>query len=132
MLGHALLGLDLTLLSMFGVIGLMSILINDALLIVTRIIEGEEAGSDAPIVDAVTARFRPVLLTTVTTLLGVTPLILEQSLQAQFLIPTAVSLGFGLLFGSAFVLFLVPAYSSVYAALRQRFRRRRSAQARPT
>ena len=56
-----------------------------------------------------------------TTFLGVTPLILERSLQAQFLIPTAVSLGFGLLVGSVFMLFLAPAYAAIHARLRAAF-----------
>ncbi len=118
--GHAALGMNLTLLSMFGIIGLSGILINGALLIVDRIIRNESKGIDTPIEEAVTARFRPVLLTTLTTFFGITPLILETSLQAQFLIPTAVSLGFGLLAGSVFVLLLVPALAALYARLRHR------------
>ena len=115
--GHAMLGMNLTLLSMFGIIGLSGIIINGALLIVNQVIQNEESGSETPIVDAVIARFRPVLLTTLTTFFGIAPLILETSLQAQFLIPTAVSLGFGLLAGSVFVLFLVPALCAVYSWL---------------
>ncbi|MEO1651234.1 MAG: efflux RND transporter permease subunit [Pseudomonadota bacterium] len=121
--GHALLGLNLTLLSLFGVIGLAGIIINDALLLVDQIIEEEANGArdEEAIVESVVLRFRPVILTTLTTFFGVSPLILEQSVQAQFLIPTAVALGFGILVGGAFVIFLVPAFASLYAQVRARF-----------
>lgn len=115
LIGHALLGLDLTLLSIFGVVGLSGIVINGALLLcATRNrlrSEGKEA-SDA-IEEAAVTRFRPIVLTTLTTFLGVSPLVLETSIQAQFLIPTAVSLGFGILISAVFVLTLVPAYLSL-------------------
>ena len=114
LIGHAALGLDLTLLSIFGVVGLSGIVINGALLPVTTASRGVAVGepwADA-VVGAVVSRFRPIVLTTLTTALGITPLVLETSTQAQFLIPTAVSLGGGILIGSAFVLFLTPAYLS--------------------
>ncbi len=112
--GHALLGLDLTLLSVFGVVGLSGIVINGALLLITTANCNQTDGQSAPeaITEAAVSRFRPIFLTTLTTFLGVTPLVLETSIQAQFLIPTAVSLGFGILIGSFFVLLLVPAYLS--------------------
>ncbi|MEL6565109.1 MAG: efflux RND transporter permease subunit [Pseudomonadota bacterium] len=132
--GHALLGLNLTLLSMFGVIGLSGIMINASLLILN---EFEDLGRDADaraddedddalvdrIAAAVASRFRPIFLTTCTTFLGITPLILEQSLQAQFLIPTAVSLGFGILVGSIMVLLLMPAYLRIHDWLGRQARR---------
>ena len=117
-LGHWALGLNLTLLSSFGLIGLLGILINDALLLVVRIFEHVEQDDDSPVARALAERFRPILLTTVTTFLGVTPLILETSLQAQFLIPTAVSLGFGLLIGSVFTLVVVPAVAAIYLRMK--------------
>lgn len=117
-IGHGALGMNLTLLSMFGIIGLSGILINGALLIIDRIITNQQNGADDPIADAVTARFRPILLTTLTTVFGISPLILETSLQAQFLIPTAVSLGFGLLFGAVFVILLLPALAALFAQLK--------------
>ena len=117
LLGHALLGLDLTLLSIFGVVGLSGIVINGALLLCAtqNRLRDEGQESRGAIVEAVVARFRPVILTTLTTFLGVTPLVLETSIQAQFLIPTAVSLGFGILIGAVFVLILLPAYLAVAA-----------------
>ncbi|KIT14934.1 efflux RND transporter permease subunit [Jannaschia aquimarina] len=121
--GHALLGLNLTLLSMFGVVGLAGVIVNDALLIVDYILEAEADGKPwhEAITEATLGRFRPVILTTLTTVLGISPLILETSVQAQFLIPTAVSLGFGVAFVSIFQMVLVPAYASIYARLRNRF-----------
>lgn len=115
-LAHAALGLNLTLLSMFGIIGLSGVIVNGALLIVDSIQAEEAEGTDPPeaIRKATLSRFRPITLTTLTTFLGVTPLILETSVQGQFLIPTAVSLGFGVLFASALQMLLVPAYSSVF------------------
>ena len=117
---------------MFGIIGLSGIMINASLLILNEFedlgTEGrvDEEDTDA-LVDrisaAVASRFRPIFLTTCTTFLGITPLILEQSLQAQFLIPTAVSLGFGILVGSVMVLALMPAYLRIHAWLVQQARR---------
>lgn len=120
--GHAILGIDLTLLSMFGIVGLAGVIVNDSLLIVDFIQEGEAAGKPEPeaIVDATLSRFRPIMLTTLTTFLGITPLVLETSVQAQFLIPTAVSLGAGVLFVSVLQMVLVPAYAALYAAARRR------------
>ncbi|MGR3493018.1 MAG: efflux RND transporter permease subunit, partial [Shimia sp.] len=120
--GHWLLGLDLTLLSMFGVVGLAGVIINDALLIVDYWIEREENGEDPldAIAEATIDRFRPVMLTTLTTFLGITPLILETSVQAQFLIPTAVALGSGVLFVAALQMVLVPAFASLLARGKRR------------
>ena len=120
-LGHLLLGLDLTLLSMFGIVGLAGVIINGSLLIVT-FMQREEADGTAPraaIETATLARFRPVVLTTLTTFLGITPLILETSVQARFLVPTAVSLGFGVLFASVLQMLLVPAYASLAESWRR-------------
>jgi multidrug efflux pump subunit AcrB len=125
-LGHAGLGLNLTLLSMFGIVGLTGVVINDALLIVDFIQEREAEGHDPyeAVEKATLDRFRPVMLTTLTTFLGISPLILEQSVQAQFLVPTAVSLGFGILFASLLQMVLVPAYAALYVRVRDgRWRR---------
>jgi multidrug efflux pump subunit AcrB len=121
-LGHALLGINLTLLSMFGIIGLAGVTINDSLLILDFAAEAEADGVDPQdaVEQATLSRFRPIVLTTVTTFLGVTPLILEPSVQAQFLIPTAVALGFGVVFVSLLQMILVPALASLYATGRRR------------
>jgi multidrug efflux pump subunit AcrB len=125
LLGHFALGLNLTLLSMFGVIGLAGILINGGVLINDYVLEKERAGADPfeAIVDSTVERFRPILLTTLTTALGIFPLILETSVQARFLIPTAVSLAFGVLVGSLILIFLMPAYCALYAGAKARIAR---------
>lgn len=122
LVGHYILGLNLTLLSVFGIIGLSGILINGGLLINDFVLERERAGDDPfeAIVESTVARFRPILLTTLTTFLGIFPLILETSVQASFLIPTAVSLAFGVLVGSVILIFLMPAYCALYAEGRRR------------
>jgi len=94
------------LLSVFRIIGLSDVIINGALLIVGQIIANEAAGSHGSITDAVTARFRPILLTT---FFGIAPPILETSLREQFVVPAAVSPGLGLLMGSVFAILRVPA-----------------------
>lgn len=129
LIGHALLGLNLTLLSMFGIVGLSGIVINSSLLMLNEIDatmnKGAVSAEDA-IAGAAASRFRPIVLTTLTTFFGISPLILETSPQAQFLIPTAVSLGFGVLSGALFVMTILPAYASLYYAGRQRWARARS------
>ncbi|MEM9794957.1 MAG: efflux RND transporter permease subunit [Pseudomonadota bacterium] len=120
--GHWALGLDLTLLSMFGVVGLAGVIVNDALLIVDYIKEREDDGDDPldAVSEATLDRFRPVMLTTLTTFLGITPLVLETSVQAQFLIPTAVALGGGVLFVAILQMVLVPAFASLHARAARR------------
>ncbi|MEZ5649896.1 MAG: efflux RND transporter permease subunit [Burkholderiaceae bacterium] len=127
LVGHALLGLNLTLLSMFGMVGLSGIVINSSLLLLNEIdaTRSEDEAIEDTIADAVASRFRPIALTTLTTFFGVSPLILETSPQAQFLIPTAVSLGFGVLSGAVFVMTIMPAYASLYFAGRRRLSGRR-------
>jgi len=125
-LGHLLLGLNLTLLSLFGIIGLAGVVVNGSLLIVTFMQQQEADGAEPAdaIEEAAIARFRPIVLTTLTTFLGITPLILETSVQAQFLIPTAVSLGFGVLFAALLQMVLVPANASLAERVRHRRRKR--------
>ena len=119
LLGHAALGLNLTLLSMFGVIGLAGVIINNSLIVVDFINERLDKGMQATdaVTEAMLDRFRAILLTTLTTFLGVTPIILETSVQAQFLVPTAVALGFGILIGTSMLLFILPALSILHLKL---------------
>ena len=109
-LGHVLMGLDLTILSMFGIVALTGIVVNDSLVMVDFINRRVRGG--IPLFEAVreagAARFRPILLTSLTTFAGLTPLLLERSVQAQFLIPMAVSLAFGVLFATGIILVGVP------------------------
>ena len=114
--GHALLQLEISLLSIFGIIGLSGVIINDALLMVDYINENLLRGMQRVegIVDAAVKRFRPIILTSLTTFFGVTPIVLEQSVQSAFLKPTAVSLGFGILIGTAVLMLIVPAMASLH------------------
>ncbi|MGB5569372.1 MAG: efflux RND transporter permease subunit [Sedimenticolaceae bacterium] len=109
--GHMALGLDLTLPSIIGMASLFGVVVNDSILLVVFIRDERAAG--VPVRQAARhaaiARFRPILLTSVTTIAGLTPLLLEKSLQAQILIPLAASLAFGLMSATLIALFLVPA-----------------------
>ncbi len=108
--GHLLMGLNLSLLSLFGIVGLTGVVVNDSLVLVdaTNRIRREGASVRDAITQGGALRFRAVILTSLTTFAGLTPMILERSLQAQFLIPMAVSLGFGVLFATFITLLLVP------------------------
>ena len=109
-LGHIWLGYDLSLVSMMGIIALSGVVINDSLIMLDYANRRRSEGADAltAISEAGTRRFRPILLTTLTTFGGLVPLIFETSLQAQYIIPMAISLGFGILFSTAIILVLVP------------------------
>ncbi len=121
-LGHWLLGLDLTMLSWFGFFGLSGIVINDAIILVTFYRELREQGQPAKqaIVDASCQRLRAVLLTSLTTIAGLLPLLFETSLQAQFLIPMAVSISFGLAYATVLILFVIPALISLIEEVKER------------
>ncbi len=110
-IGHALLGVPVGLFSLFGIIGLSGVVVNDSLVYMdfVRTEREEGAGLEDALVSAARARFRPIFLTSVTTFLGISPLIFEKSIQAQFLTPAAVSLGFGILFATVLVMIVVPA-----------------------
>ena len=119
-MGHLIMGIAVGLLSIFGIIGLAGVVINNSLVMVDKYNEYIAAGYDvqSAVVEGTKARFRPILLTSLTTFLGIFPLILETSLQAQFLIPLAVSIGFGVLFGTVIILLSVPAVFMGIAKLR--------------
>ena len=108
--GHVLMGLDLALLSMFGIVALSGVVVNDSLVLLNFYNELRRQGKpvDEALVEAGCQRFRPILLTSLTTFFALLPMILEKSVQAQFLIPMAVSLGFGILFATAIILVGVP------------------------
>lgn len=109
--GHIVMGLPLTVLSMFGLVALAGVAVNDSLVMVDFINRARDTGLslNEAVRLAGVKRFRPILLTSLTTFAGLTPLILEKSVQAQFLIPMAISLGFGVMFSTAVTLLLVPA-----------------------
>ena len=114
-LGHAILGLQMAIMSLFGVIGLSGVVVNDSLVMIDFINERLRQGMSGreAIIAGAKARFRPIFLTSVTTFLGVAPLVFETSLQAQFLIPMAASLGFGILFATVVLMMIVPALAMV-------------------
>ncbi|MCF7956354.1 MAG: efflux RND transporter permease subunit [Phycisphaerae bacterium] len=109
-IGHIILGFDLSMLSVFGIVALTGVVVNDSLIMIDLINREREEGIDLHqvITDSATRRFRPIMLTTLTTFFGLVPMILEKSLQARFLIPMAVSLAFGILFATVITLILVP------------------------
>jgi len=110
-LGHYLQGLPISLFSILGVIALIGIFVNDALVFITTFNDKIKAGMavEQAVIETGRARFRPILLTSITTIAGLAPLILEKSFQAQFLIPMAISVAYGLLVGTFILLVLIPA-----------------------
>ncbi len=108
--GHVIMGMNLTILSMFGIVALSGVVVNDSLVMVD-FINRKRASHEALLVaikEAGIVRFRPILLTSLTTFAGLFPLLMEKSMQAQFLIPMAVSLAFGVMFSTFITLMLVP------------------------
>lgn len=120
--GHWLLGLNLTILSMFGLFGLSGIVVNNSIILVTLFKELQHKGASLhdALVGAACGRLRAVLLTSLTTIGGLTPLLFERSLQAQFLIPMATSIAFGLGVSAVLVLFFVPALLSLVEGAKRR------------
>ncbi len=125
LLGHLLLGIPVGILSMFGIIALSGVVINGSLVLIDFVNENLATGMDRveAIVGAAKSRFRPIMLTAVTTFLGVAPITFETSLQAQFLIPMSASLGFGVLFGTILLQLLIPALCILQLRAGDRFRR---------
>jgi multidrug efflux pump subunit AcrB len=109
--GHVIQGMDLTILSGFGIVALSGVVVNDSLILVDYVNRHRRHGVSLlqVVKDSGKARFRPILLTSLTTFGGLTPLLLEKSLQAQFLIPMAISLAYGVIFATFITLVLVPA-----------------------
>jgi multidrug efflux pump subunit AcrB len=114
--GHYFMGLDMTMPSIVGMASLFGVVVNDSILLVVFIREARAKGTQIhqAAIEAGIARFRPIILTSISTIAGLLPLLLERSLQAQILIPLASSIAFGLLSATIIALFLVP---SVYCIL---------------
>ena len=110
LLGHIIMGLTPSYLSIFGMLALAGVVVNDSLVMVDFVNQRKAAGMSLleAALEAGGKRFRPIILTSLTTFVGLLPLMLETSLQAQFLIPMAVSLGFGVVFVTVITLFLIP------------------------
>ncbi len=109
-MGHWVMGMELTIMSLLGMLALIGVVVNDSLVLVDFINKKREEGGDLleTVKLAGAARFRPVMLTSLTTFIGLMPLLFEKATQAQFLIPMAVSLGFGIIFATLITLLLVP------------------------
>ncbi len=109
--GHIIMGFNLSVLSMLGIVALSGIVVNDSLVLISQAVNLEKNTSLSPseiIKTASIQRFRPIILTTLTTFFGLAPMILETSRQARMLIPMAVSIGFGILFATLITLVLIP------------------------
>jgi multidrug efflux pump subunit AcrB len=117
--GHAVMGLPLTIFSMFGLVSLTGVVVNDSIVMVDFINHRLEAGTPliTSLLEAGRRRFRPVLLTSMTTVAGLAPMLLETSFQAQVLVPMAATLAFGLIASTILVLITVPTLYSVYGRL---------------
>jgi len=114
--GHALLGLPLTLFSMFGLVALAGVVVNDSIVLIDFINSRVRQGVPIrkALLESGERRFRPIMLTSMTTIAGLAPLMTERSCQAQLLIPMAASLAFGLMLATFLVLLLVPTFYSIY------------------
>ncbi len=130
--GHVLMGLifmtkfNLSMLSMFGIVALSGVVVNDSLIMIDLINRERRSGIKLRQVvrDSVTRRFRPIMLTTLTTFFGLVPMLLERSLQARFLIPMAISLAFGVMFATLITLFLVPSLYMILEDMKNRLLKR--------
>ncbi|WP_027857997.1 efflux RND transporter permease subunit [Marinobacterium jannaschii] len=115
-LGHWLMGMNLTIMSVLGLLALVGIVVNDSLVLVDFVnrkraalsLHDPHAATLEAVLQAGVVRFRPVMLTSMTTFIGLMPLLFEKATQAQFLIPMAVSLGFGIIFATLITLLMVP------------------------
>ena len=118
-LGHLVLGIAVSAQSFMGFFGLSGVVVNDSLVMIDFIDQELEEGMPAQtaIIEGAKGRFRPIMLTSLTTFLGFTPLILERAIQAQFLVPFAASLGFGIMITTAILMMVVPALSTIHLRL---------------
>lgn len=119
--GHLALGYNLTFLSLIGIVALSGIVVNDSLILVEFFNHERQRGATVydALIDAGRARLRPILLTTITTVLGLTPLILEQSFQAKFLIPMGISIAAGLLAATVLILLILPCWILIFDDLKR-------------
>ncbi|HKL25602.1 MAG TPA: efflux RND transporter permease subunit [Desulfuromonadales bacterium] len=122
-LGHFIMGFDLSILSIFGIVALSGVVVNDSLLLIDHVNRRRRRGTTlfAALMAAGQRRFRPILLTSLTTFFGLMPMILETSVQAQFLIPMAISLAFGIMFATGITLLLIPSLYLVLEDIRSWF-----------
>ncbi|MEN8958179.1 MAG: efflux RND transporter permease subunit, partial [Flavobacteriales bacterium] len=112
--GHWIHGFSINILSMLGIIALIGIMVNDGLVLISKFNSNLKLGMkfDDALAEACKSRFRAIFLTTITTVAGLTPLIFEKSLQAQFLIPMAISIVYGIIIATVLTLLLLPIFLS--------------------
>jgi len=110
MFGHIIMGHNISMLSVFGMVGAAGVVVNDSLVLIhaTNRIRSQGVHPVDAVCQAAPLRFRAIILTSLTTFAGLTPMLLERSMQAQFMIPMAISLAFGVLFATGITLLLVP------------------------
>jgi len=122
--GHFLLGHDLTFISLFGIVALSGVVVNDSVVLVDYYNKQKQSGETTydSIILAIERRFRPILLTTLTTSLGLLPILLETSLQAQFLIPMVISLATGIVFSTSVILIMIPMLILIFEDVKGLFR----------
>ena len=125
LLGHILLGIPLGIVSMFGILALSGVVVNGGLVLIDFMNENLANGMErkSAVINAAKSRFRPIILTAITTFLGVAPITFETNVQAQFLIPMSASLGFGVLFGTALQQLMIPALAILQMRAVDRFKR---------
>jgi multidrug efflux pump subunit AcrB len=128
--GHWLMGYTLSMLSIMGLLALSGVVVNDSLVLVDAVNKQRKqgVGLHEAVLNAGVIRFRPIILTSLTTFFGLMPMLLERSTTAQFLIPMGISLGFGILFATAITLILVPANILIGDDIRRLFTGRKTAQ----
>jgi len=129
-IGHLVLGMAVSVLSVCGIIALSGVVVNDSLIMVDFVNRARKEGMSLmeAAISAGTQRFRAIILTSLTTFMGLMPIVFERSLQAQVVIPMAISLAFGILFATVITLLLVPALYLILNDLRNVFKGRRQAQ----
>ncbi len=125
LLGHYMMGIPISILSVFGILALSGVVVNDSLVLVCSVndFQGEGKSLDEAVRLAGVDRFRAILLTSLTTFFGLAPLLLEKEVQAQFLKPMAASLAFGIVFATVITLFLLPMLFLIINDIRKGLRR---------
>ena len=126
-IGHLLLQIPISMLSFFGIIALSGVVVNDSLILVDFVNRERRAGCSVlqASLDGAVQRFRPIVLTSATTFLGLAPIVFfEKSAQAKIVIPMATSLAFGILFATTITLFLIPALYHIWEDIQALFRDR--------
>jgi multidrug efflux pump subunit AcrB len=120
-LGHMLMGYDMSLISMMGVVALTGVVVNDSLVMIDFInrYRGRHGDLFEAVIEGGRRRFRPIILTTLTTFFALVPMLAETSVQARFLVPMAISLGFGVLFATFITLILIPTLYVILEDLRR-------------